>query len=156
MKVAAINNFNTFLRTYDYLVSTDGACKGNPGKGTWAFVVYSSTTQIGHKSGSNPQTTNNRMELKAILEALRWASKFSKKIHIKSDSSYCINGITKWMQGWYKKNWSGVKNEDLWQKVYILWTASSNTIEKVKGHSGDLHNDAADMYCNQEYLNKFM
>ena len=158
MRVSNVNDFSKYISNYDYLVSTDGACKGNPGKGTWAFVVYSpnGNTLIGHKKGSSPNTTNNKMELTAILEALLWASKHSKRLHIKSDSSYCVKGITEWMNSWADKNWCGVKNVDLWQQVYNLWGSGSHKIEKVKGHSGDRHNEAADMYCNEEYMNVFM
>lgn len=149
--------------TYDYIVGTDGACKGNPGKGTWAFVVFCPLTnkQLGHKKGHSISTTNNEQELTAIVKALEWATRNSKKIHIKTDSAYCLNGITKWLSGWVSKGWKTAsgespKNLELWQEIHVLWDSNIHKIEKVKGHSGNLYNEAADMYCNEEYLNAFV
>ena len=142
------------------LVATDGACKGNPGPGTWAFAVFNSKEKyVGHKKGSNKLSTNNEMELTAIKEALNWAEKFGHPIHILTDSQYCLTGITKWAEGWAKRGWktsSGtqVKNIELWKEV--MASKANFTIEKVKGHSGNKFNDMADLLCNEEYLNVFL
>tara|TARA_R110000796_G_scaffold103257_9_gene212462 strand:+ start:96 stop:536 length:441 start_codon:yes stop_codon:yes gene_type:complete len=145
----------------NYLVATDGGCKGNPGPGTWAFVVFDKKTEkmLGHKKGSKLSSTNNEMELTAIVEAMAWAEKHGNTIDILTDSTYCLFGLTSWLETWKRKGWKRgtgepVKNLDLWQQL-----DSCNcvyTIKKVKGHSGNKFNDAADMYCNEEYINVFI
>lgn len=142
-----------------FQVATDGACKGNPGPGTWAFVVFDQHGNkcLGHKKGHEVSSTNNVMELTAILQALAWAFKHKKAINILTDSNYCYKGITEWLPKWKANGWrtaSGapVKNAELWKKVHL----GKNTIEKVKGHSGHHMNEMADMYCNEEYINKFL
>ena len=145
----------------NYLVATDGGCKGNPGPGTWAFVVFDQTTKkmLGHKKGSKPLSTNNEMELTAILEALTWGEKHGNSMKILTDSAYCLQGITKWVEGWKRNGWQNskrepVKNRELWEQIDA--SKCKFTIEKVKGHSGNKFNDAADMYCNEEYINVFI
>jgi ribonuclease HI len=156
-------SFEQFNRNFDYLVSTDGACKGNPGPGTWAFVVFDPATDnmLGHKKGHKATTTNNKMEMKAILEALKWANSHKKSIKILTDSNYCLKGITEWRNGWERRGWKNAKGEPVankgtWVALFAAWDAGSHELEKVKGHSGNRYNEAADMYCNEEYINKFM
>lgn len=147
-----------------YLIGTDGACKGNPGPGTWAFVVFKDThvpEMVGHKKGHKAETTNNEMELTAIVECLRWANKHKLKVEIMTDSAYCLNGITKWLEGWKARGWktakgSPIANQELWNMLDVLYDPSKHKFTKVKGHSGDPINEAADMYCNEEYLNTFI
>lgn len=148
---------------FDYIVATDGACKGNPGPGTWAFVVFSPIKEemLGHRKGHNPMTTNNEQELTAILEALKWANQHDKRIHILTDSQYCCDGILKWMNKWRADYWrrnngESIKNLSLWRAVHEEWTNKGHTLHKVKGHSGNKFNEAADTYCNEEFLNAFM
>jgi ribonuclease HI len=144
-----------------YIVATDGACKGNPGPGTWAFVVFDTKTEkmLGHKKGHKLSSTNNEMELTAIVQAMAWAEKHKDTIDILTDSFYCYNGLNTWLEGWVKNGWKtaaggDVKNIELWKKLND--NNCVYTIKKVKGHSGNKFNEAADMYCNEEYINVFI
>lgn len=146
----------------EYIIGTDGACKGNPGPGTWAFVVFDGTKMLGHKKGHSKQSTNNIMEMTAMLEALSWCNRHKVSAQIKTDSSYVLNGLSSWLTGWKSKGWKNAKgqevaNRELWQSLDVQWQQAKGrvTISKVKGHSGDVHNEAADMYCNEEYINRF-
>jgi len=123
------------------IVYTDGSCLKNPGRGGWACIINRdyNTTII---SGNYPNTTNNRMELMAIIEAIDYLD--GKSILIRTDSMYAINGITKWMYNWKKSNWIGVKNIDLFQRLYDLNTRNDVQYEWVKGHSGNEGNEMAD------------
>lgn len=150
-----------------YELATDGGCRGNPGIGSWAFVVKLSETEIKGKSGFSEYTTNNEMELQAFYEALLWLKQLKgcSKAIIYLDSAYTLNGYTSWMHSWKKNMWktskgSAVKNKKLWHDVYHLSKELPMEVElvKVKGHSGHRMNDAADERCNvlmDEYeLNK--
>ena len=126
---------------------TDGGCKPNPGPGGWAAILKFKGT-IKELSGSEAETTNNRMELTAAAEALA-ALKRPCTVRLHTDSEYLKNGITRWHQGWVRKNWRNaagdpVKNMDLWQ--LILTAAKPHQIEWlwVKGHSGNPMNERAD------------
>lgn len=126
---------------------TDGGCKPNPGPGGWAAILKFKGT-VRELSGGDGETTNNRMELTAAAEALA-ALKRPCVVKLHTDSEYLKNGITRWHQGWVRKNWRSstgdpVKNMDLWQR--ILEAAKPHQIEWlwVKGHSGDPMNDRAD------------
>ena len=136
--------------------ATDGGCRGNPGLGGWAFVVKLGTEFKG-KQGSSQLTTNNEMELKALVELLKWSEQVSTiaKLVVYIDSAYVINGVTKWMLGWQDRGWktaSGtpVKNLELWKELSRLTgrTELELVFEKVKGHSGHPMNEAADARCN--------
>lgn len=129
-------------------IYTDGACSGNPGKGGWgAILLYK-----GHEkkiSGSAPDTTNNRMELSAVIQALKAIKKESSPIVIYTDSKYVQNGITKWIHSWKKNGWKGsnkkpVKNIDLWQDLDQESAKHDIDWQWVKGHSGDKYNEIAD------------
>lgn len=133
-------------------IYTDGACKGNPGPGGWgALLRY--RMQEKELSGGEPATTNNRMELMAVIAALK-ALKRRAKIAIYTDSKYVQQGISQWIHGWKQKNWitsarTPVKNVDLWQRLDRL--ANQHEIEWcwVKGHAGHPENERADALANR-------
>jgi ribonuclease HI len=131
---------------------TDGGCKPNPGPGGWAALLKFRDT-VKELSGSEADTTNNRMELTAAAEALE-ALKRPCIILLHTDSEYLKNGITRWHTGWVRKNWrtaggDPVKNMDLWRR--LLDAAKPHTIEWrwVRGHSGDPMNDRVDVLATQ-------
>ncbi|MCL2538001.1 MAG: ribonuclease HI [Alphaproteobacteria bacterium] len=127
-------------------VWTDGSCLGNPGPGGWAFVATDGT-KIAEKSGGEPNTTNNRMELMAVIRAL--SSIKNPAVEINTDSQYVKNGMQSWMTNWKRNNWrtadkKPVKNQDLWM---LLDAAASEKNIKwvwVRGHNGDEMNERAD------------
>ncbi|MBK5263799.1 MAG: ribonuclease HI [Alphaproteobacteria bacterium] len=132
-------------------IFTDGACKGNPGPGGWgALIRYGETEK--ELSGGESNTTNNRMELMAAIEALN-ALKRPCQVILSTDSNYVKDGITKWIFGWQKNGWrtadrKPVKNADLWQA--LLEATRRHTIEWqwVKGHSGHPENERADQLAS--------
>lgn len=132
-------------------IFTDGACKGNPGPGGWgALLRYNGSEK--QLKGGEPDTTNNRMELMAAIEALQ-ALKRPCQVVLTTDSQYVRKGITEWIHGWKKKNWKNaskkpVKNADLWKRLDEL--AQQHQIEWhwVKGHSGHPENELADQLAN--------
>lgn len=145
-------------------IYTDGGCRGNPGVGSWAFAVYQGYDYKGQKSKAVELTTNNQMELQALIEALAWAEKAncSTTITIYTDSSYVQQGYKQWLGNWVRRGWktaSGtpVKNLDQWKKVHSLqeklW--SRVLVEKVKGHAGIEGNEKADSLCN-ERMDEFL
>ncbi len=128
-------------------IFTDGACKGNPGKGGWGALLRMGDTEK-ELSGSDPATTNNRMEMTAALRALQ-ALREPCAVRLHTDSRYVIDGMTKWMFGWVKKGWrtadnKPVKNEDLWRA--LVDAAKGHKIEWiwVKGHAGHVENERVD------------
>jgi len=132
-------------------IATDGACKGNPGPGGWgALIRYGDKEK--HISGGEPDTTNNRMELRAAIEALN-ALKRPCRVRLSIDSTYVKDGITKWIHGWQKNGWrtaakKPVKNADLWQD--LLQAVERHQIDWiwVKGHAGDPDNETADQLAS--------
>lgn len=136
-------------------VYTDGACSGNPGPGGWGTVIYFADGSVQELGGGEPQTTNNRMEMQAAIEALEYlvASSRTEPVALYTDSEYVKNGITKWLSGWKKKGWKTaagkpVLNQDLWHELDSLQVqvAKQAPLEwrYVKGHSGDRGNDRCD------------
>lgn len=133
------------------LIFTDGACSGNPGPGGWGVLLrYESNGKISEKkmSGSQADTTNNRMELTAAIKALA-SLKEPCVVDLTTDSQYVKNGITEWMQNWKKNNWKNsakkpVKNADLWQELDKLVTKHQVTWHWVKGHNGHVENAIVD------------
>ena len=128
-------------------IFTDGACRGNPGPGGWAALLRTGDKEreIG---GGEPLTTNNRMELRAAIEALN-ALKRPCRVDIHTDSSYVRDGIMKWIHGWQRNGWrtadrKRVKNADLWEA--LLEAASRHQVNWhwVRGHSGHAENDRVD------------
>ena len=136
------------------VIYTDGACKGNPGPGGWGVYLKAG----GHEKelwGGERETTNNRMELTAVIEALT-ALKRPCQVALYLDSEYVRKGITEWIHGWKAKGWKTaakqpVKNADLWQKLDGLVHGGIHKIEWhwVKGHAGDPGNERADALANR-------
>ena len=138
-----------------YTIYSDGGAIGNPGPGGWGAYVTDGS-HIVELGGSEPHTTNNRMELKATIEGLRVTPKNSE-IKLHADSQYVINGITKWIFGWQKNGWrtadkKPVKNAELWQE--LLAAAAPHKIDWrwVKGHAGDPDNERADKLASDAAL----
>ncbi len=133
-------------------VYTDGACKGNPGPGGWgAILEYDG--QEKELYGGEPATTNNRMELTAVIEALA-ALKRPCKVVLHTDSQYVHKGITEWIEGWKARGWrtaakEPVKNADLWRKLDEAVRAHHIHWVWVKGHSGHDGNERADALANK-------
>ncbi len=135
--------------TPDILIWTDGGCQGNPGPGAWAFVLRSPSGLV-ERSGFEPQTTNNRMELIAVREALREvASNAGWKrlaVTLTTDSQYVQKGITEWIKAWERNGWKTsakkpVKNVDLWSSLAELSRPLSISWAWVMGHAGDEMNE---------------
>lgn len=135
------------------VIYTDGACKGNPGPGGWG-VLMQAGPHTKELFGGERETTNNRMELTAVIEALR-ALKRPCDVTLYLDSEYVRKGITEWIHGWKAKGWKTstkqpVKNVELWQALDALVSGAGHRIEWrwVKGHAGDPGNERADALAN--------
>jgi len=149
-------SMKTSLRIY-----TDGGCSGNPGPGGWAYVIVMETFQgdkvLAWQYGAEKDTTNNRMELSAVIEALRALKSLdgvSKKVRLLTDSQYVQKGITEWIFNWKKKSWrtsdrKPVKNQDLWMELDSLASEFSIAWEWVRGHSGVEYNEQCDRMTQQ-------
>lgn len=133
-------------------IFTDGACRGNPGPGGWGALL-----RFGGEEktlfGGEQDTTNNRMELTAVIEALG-ALKRPCDVTLTSDSTYVLKGIQEWMPSWKKRGWKTaskkpVKNVDLWKKLDVLIVEHKIDWQWVKGHSGHPENELADQLANQ-------
>ncbi|MCW5654700.1 ribonuclease HI [Hydrogenophaga sp.] len=136
------------------VIYTDGACKGNPGPGGWGAYLKSDGLEK-ELWGGEPSTTNNRMELTAVIEALS-ALKRPCRVSLYLDSEYVRKGITEWIHGWKRKGWvtaakQPVKNAELWQKLDALVHSGVHQIEWhwVKGHAGNAGNERADALANR-------
>lgn len=133
-------------------ITTDGACKGNPGPGGWAAILqWNGTEKV--LQGAERQTTNNRMEMTAALKALE-AMKRPAQITLVTDSKYLLEGMTKWIHGWKRNGWRNaakdpVKNAELWQALDAAARPHSISWQWVKGHSGDPMNERADALANE-------
>ncbi len=131
---------------------TDGACRGNPGPGGWGVLLrYGEVEKTLY--GGEQHTTNNRMELMAVIKGLE-ALKKPCKLKITTDSKYVLGGITEWMPNWKKRNWKTaskkpVQNVDLWQQLDALVSQHEIEWDWVKGHSGHPENDLADELANR-------
>jgi len=131
---------------------TDGACKGNPGPGGWGVLLRAG----GHEKtlhGGEARTTNNRMELLAVIEALR-ALRRPCRIVLHTDSQYVHKGITEWLANWKRRGWrtadrQPVKNADLWQMLDAAVAGHEISWRWVRGHAGDPGNERADQLANQ-------
>lgn len=135
-------------------IYTDGACKGNPGPGGWGALLKSSDAQK-ELWGGELGTTNNRMEMLAVIEALA-ALKRPCKVTLHVDSQYVLKGMTEWLPGWKARGWktatkAPVKNVDLWQRLDALVNNGQHQIEWrwVRGHNGDPGNERADELANK-------
>ena len=126
---------------------TDGSCLGNPGPGGWAFVATDGKN-VAHRSGGESDTTNNRMELMAVIRAISAAHRHSE-LEIHTDSQYVKNGMQTWIKNWRKNNWrtadrKPVKNQDLWQKLDELANNTKIHWVWVRGHNGEEFNEKCD------------
>ena len=134
------------------IIYTDGACSGNPGPGGWGSILM----YKGHRrelSGGETDTTNNRMEMMAVIKALE-TLKRPCNITLHTDSTYVMKGMTEWLEGWKKRNWrtagkKPVKNVDLWQRLETAIDAHQVKWVWVKGHSGVPENERADQLATQ-------
>ncbi len=130
------------------IIYTDGACSGNPGPGGWGAVLMCDGTKK-EISGAQKDTTNNIMEIMAVLEALKML-KFECEVEIYSDSAYVVNAFNQgWIDNWQKNNWKTagkepVKNRELWEELYGLTKKHQTTFIKVKGHSDNEWNNRCD------------
>lgn len=138
----------------EVVIYTDGACKGNPGPGGWGALLRAGQAEK-ELWGGEPLTTNNRMELIAVIEALA-ALKRPCRVHLYLDSEYVRKGITEWLPGWKARGWKTaerkpVKNDDLWRRLDELVHNRGHEIHWhwVRGHSGDPGNERADALANR-------
>ncbi|MCC7413066.1 MAG: ribonuclease HI [Gammaproteobacteria bacterium] len=132
-------------------IFTDGACRRNPGPGGWGVLLRYGGREK-ELSGAEPETTNNRMEMTAAIEALA-ALRRPSRVRLTTDSQYLKNGLTQWLPGWQRRGWrtadnKPVKNVDLWQRLDAV--AAPHTIEWcwVRGHTGHVENERADRLAN--------
>ncbi|MCJ2188177.1 ribonuclease HI [Novosphingobium beihaiensis] len=136
-------------------IFTDGACKGNPGPGGWGVLLRMGQHEK-EMSGGDPETTNNRMEMTAVIKALK-ALKEPCDITLHTDSRYVIDGITKWVHGWKKKGWVNaskqpVRNADLWHDLIEASAPHKIHWEWVRGHSGHVENERVDKLASDAAL----
>ncbi|HEY8355312.1 MAG TPA: ribonuclease HI [Methylophilaceae bacterium] len=140
-------------------IHTDGACKGNPGPGGWGALLAYGGREM-ELCGGEPLTTNNRMEMTAVIRALQ-ALKRKCRVRIYTDSTYVQKGMTEWLQGWKQRGWKTgdkkpVKNADLWQTLDALVQQHEVEWVWVKGHAGHAGNERADALANKgaaQFLN---
>jgi ribonuclease HI len=133
-------------------IYTDGACRGNPGPGGWGAVLVAGTHRKTLYGGAR-ETTNNRMELTAAIEALN-ALKGRQRVALYTDSRYLMDGISQWLPGWKRHGWKTaarkpVKNQDLWQELDEAVSRHDVAWKWVRGHSGHAGNDEADALANR-------
>lgn len=127
-------------------IYTDGSILRNPGgEGGWAMVVTEGSAILEVRSGGVPESTNNRMELTGVLEALRWAIlDLRPGIEIVTDSQYVQKGLTEYLEAWKRRKWKKVKNPDLWQAMAAIYHPELVTVRWIKGHKGHRFNELAD------------
>lgn len=134
---------------------TDGACSGNPGPGGWAFILrHDGTGKQIERAGGEPETTNNRMELIAVIEGLAALSRPST-VDVTSDSQYVLNGLREWLDQWIARGWKTaakkpVKNEDLWRRLDELRRRHDLRFHWIRGHNGHAENERCDRLAVME------
>ena len=136
-------------------IFTDGACKGNPGPGGWAALLrFETTSGAAEKElvGAEPATTNNRMELTAVIRALA-ALKHPCAVTLHTDSRYVIDGFTKWLPGWQRNGWVNAKkdpvaNEDIWRQLLVVAKPHHISWQWIKGHAGHPENERVDQLAS--------
>lgn len=139
----------------EVVIYTDGACSGNPGPGGWGAVMLSGSHRK-ELSGYEDETTNQRMELKAIIEALKALKVSGWSIIVHTDSAYVVNAFQQhWIEGWLKNGWKNsrkepVANQDLWRELLNLMDNNQVQFAKVKGHAGDPLNERCDELAREE------
>lgn len=131
-----------------YQLFTDGACSGNPGPGGWAYLLRDESGVERTGAGGDRSTTNNRMELRSIIEGLR-SLPGPSRVRLVSDSEYAVKGLREWLANWKRKGWktaSGgpVKNRDLWEELDRLQALHALEPEWIRGHQGHAENEACD------------
>jgi ribonuclease HI len=140
---------------------TDGACSRNPGPGGWAYVLRDMQSKKEKEGcGAEPETTNNRMELQAVIEGLKILTR-PCDVTLYADSQYVLKGLKEWMAPWKKNNWrrkegnkfAEVKNVDLWQELDRLQSIHKISLHHVKGHSGHAENERCDQLAVNAYQN---
>ena len=139
-------------------IYTDGACSGNPGVGGWGVVIIEDNKNEILLNGGDKYTTNNKMELTAAIQALKYF-KNSQKIKLFTDSKYVKDGIQSWIQNWKKNGWKTstkkpVKNKELWMALDTVISKHKIEWHWVKGHSGDENNEIADQLA-RKYIEKY-
>ncbi len=138
------------------LLFTDGACSGNPGPGGWAYVLrHPVSGKAREGAGAEAQTTNNRMELRAVIEGLTALTRRSHVV-LTSDSKYVLDGLKTWLDGWKRKGWvtaskAPVKNIDLWQALDALRQKHEIEFVWIRGHSGHAENERCDQLAVKAY-----
>ncbi|WP_457564907.1 ribonuclease HI [Caminibacter sp.] len=129
-------------------IFTDGSSLGNPGPGGWCAILrYKDKEKI--LRGNEKHTTNNRMELTAVIEALK-ALKFPCEVDLYSDSTYVLKGISEWLEGWIKKDFKNVKNPDLWKEYVNVSKNHKINVNWIRGHSGHKENEICDKIAKEE------
>ena len=144
-----------------YFLYTDGACRPNPGSGGWAFILTKDREKA-HivKTGSSPVTTNNRMELLAVLEGMRYfvekilPSQPGTELVICSDSKYLLNGVSDWVVNWHNNRWrkadnKPVLNRDIWEQIYQIRRGLILAYVHIKGHTGHKWNEEVDRLAGE-------
>ena len=136
----------------DVVIYTDGACKGNPGPGGWGVLLRAGQAERELWGGAS-HTTNNRMELTAVIQGLTVLTR-PCSVTLYTDSEYVRQGITSWIHGWRKRGWltadrKPVKNQDLWQQLDAMASKHRVDWQWVKGHAGDPGNERADALANR-------
>ena len=138
------------------VIYTDGGCSGNPGPGGWAFVVSENGEIREYRSGGDQSTTNNKMELTAVINALEYAkANCERDVVILTDSQYVKNGITVWIHSWKKNGWrtsskAPVKNVEYWVTLDKLNDELNVDWQWVKGHAGIKYNEICDSLCQKQ------
>ncbi|MDR2641676.1 MAG: ribonuclease HI [Planctomycetaceae bacterium] len=136
----------------EVILYTDGACSGNPGPGGWGFILrHPKSGKEIERSGGDANTTNNQMELTAVIEGLKALTR-PTTVEIVSDSKYVLQGLSDWLPAWKrnawrrkeKGKWMPIKNVELWQELDLLVNKHKVTLTHVKGHSGNIENERCD------------
>jgi ribonuclease HI len=138
-------------------IYTDGGCSGNPGPGGWAYVMVQGEKIIAQGKGAQEETTNNKMEMTAVIEALKFFKTMndtSQTVTVITDSQYVQKGITQWIHQWKRNSWrtsdkKPVKNQDLWQELDTLAHEFKLNWQWVKGHAGNLYNEQCDQMTQE-------
>ena len=133
---------------------SDGACLGNPGPGGWAYILrHPATGKERERAGGESNTTNNRMELMAVISGLEALSE-PTNVELVGDSQYVLKGISEWMPGWKKRNWTKkggpIMNLDLWKRLDALVMKHRDSVTWVRGHDGHIENERCDELASAE------